>query len=64
MGPQLGRDWVKSLARWPYTAVHPGGRDLAATWAKFVSVVDAKGLYDHLARECPGMARDRRCAIE
>ena len=29
VGPPLGRDWTEALARWPFVAVHPGGRDLA-----------------------------------
>eukprot|EP00969_Alexandrium_andersonii_P325161 14367521-Alexandrium_andersonii.AAC.1 len=62
-GPPLRRGWLEDLAKTP--AEHlTRAEELKKVWPLMLNVVDAKSLYDHLVKDCPGMSKDRRCAIE
>ena len=58
------RDWRAQISASPALAVARSGTELQQIFSKVIAVTDARCLYDQLSRDCPGIARDRRCAID
>ena len=60
----VNRQWRDQVSREPMQVVMRVETELEKVYHEVIAVTDAKCLYDQLSRECPGLARDRRCAIE
>eukprot|EP00969_Alexandrium_andersonii_P334645 14788957-Alexandrium_andersonii.AAC.1 len=60
----VDRNCREQVSREALVTVNRSSAELRKVYKDLIAMTEARCLYDQLSRDCPGLARDRRCAIE